>query len=318
MPSIQPSVAHLDVYQRTPAWVLPHPSRPVPKLEHWLYRTLPVTQRIRRGVTYALHEAGVLALAGFPRLLRTAQWAGRAHIRRAVVDPALADKLTPRYDMGCKRILISNTYYPALAQPDVDVITDRIASVTPAGIVNAGGVEHPVDTIVLATGFSVVDSPSYRLVHGRHGRPLLDKFAQQGAYLGTTAHGFPNLFVLSGPNTGIGDTSLVYMIESQIAYVLDCLRTMRRHGIGTVEVRHDIHAAFFAEMLHATEGTVWASGCHSWYLDDKSRNLTLWPGFKFAFRRRTRRFDTGSYTCTPEVVVARRLGGRHLHWADAI
>jgi cyclohexanone monooxygenase len=207
--------------------------------------------------------------------------------------------------MGCKRILISDDYYPALAQPNVDVITDGIREVTASSIVTKDGVERPVDTIVMATGFHVTDSPSYRLVHGIGGRDLLDAFEEHGAYLGTTAHGFPNLFVLSGPNTGIGHTSLVYMIESQIAYVLDAMDTMTRRDIGAVDVRHEVHSAFFEEMQRATTGTVWASGCNSWYLDRYGRNATLWPGFTFQFRRRTRRFDLANYETLPTLSPTR-------------
>jgi cyclohexanone monooxygenase len=201
--------------------------------------------------------------------------------------------------MGCKRILISDDYYPALAQPNAAVITDGIAEVTPTGIVANDGTERPVDTIVLATGFHVTDSPSFRLVHGVGGRDLLDGFMDYGAYLGTTASGFPNLFVLSGPNTGIGHTSLVYMIESQINYILDALQTMARQGIGAVDLRPDVHEAWMHEMMAASEGTVWSSGCQSWYLDEKGRNATLWPGFTFQFRRRTKHFDLASYETTP-------------------
>jgi cation diffusion facilitator CzcD-associated flavoprotein CzcO len=295
VPSIQPQVGHLDLYQRTPAWVMPHPDRPVTRFEKRLFRALPITQKALRALIYLGREVVAVGMSRRPAIMKAIERVGRAHLAKQVPDPALRKKLTPRYELGCKRILLSNTYYPALAQPNVDVVTAGVAEVRAHAIVDTDGIERPVDTIVLATGFHVTDSPTYQLIHGKDGRTLLDAFDDHGAYLGTTAHGFPNLFVLAGPNTGIGHTSLVYMIESQLAYVLDGLRTMDRLGVATVEVGDDEHTRFFEEMQRRSEGTVWASGCSSWYLDRHGRNATLWPDCTFIFRRRTRRFDMAAY-----------------------
>lgn len=298
VPCIQPEVGHLDLYQRTPAWVMPHPNRKVSRLEHFLFRHFPSLQRLRRGGTYVAHEARIVAFAKCPPILRGAERIAKWNIRRGIKDPDLAARLTPDYRMGCKRILMSDSYYPALGAANVEVVTDGIRAITPTGLVANDGTERPVDTIVLATGFHVIDSPSYRLVHGVGGRDLLDAFDEHGAYLGTTAHGFPNMFVLSGPNTGIGHTSLVYMIESQLTYILDALRQMDERGLATVDLRQDVQDAWFAEMQHDTEGTVWASGCESWYLDAEGRNAVLWPGFTFQFRHRTKHFDLAAYDTT--------------------
>ena len=147
-------------------------------------------------------------------------------------------------------------------------------------------------------------------MHGVGGRELLDAFEEHGAYLGTTAHGFPNLFVLSGPNTGIGHTSLVYMIESQLNYILDGMRQMDERGLAAVDLRHDVQDRWFAEMQHDTEGTVWASGCESWYLDAEGRNAVLWPGFTFDFRRRTKQFDMTCYDTAPVRSAPATAGAR--------
>lgn len=299
VPAIAPEVDHLDLYQRTPAWVMPHKDRPVRRWERRLYRALPWLQRLRRGLTYAALEARILAFTRRPQLMRAAEKVGRDHIRRHIADPDLADRLTPRYELGCKRALLSDDYYPALARPNVDVVTGGVERLTRTGVVTADGVERPADTIVFATGFHVTDSPSFRLVHGRGGQELLAAFEQRGAYNGTTCHGFPNLWVMAGPNTGIGHTSLVYMIESQVAYVLDAVRRLDQAGAATAEVRADVQDAWFAEVQAASEGTVWASGCQSWYLDRHGRNGAIWPGPTFSFRRRTRRFDLERYETTP-------------------
>ena len=295
VPSIQPVVEHLDLYQRTPAWVMPHPDRPVTPREQRLYRRYPLLQKARRALTYAALEARVIAFAKRPKIMKAAEKVGVEHIREAISDPDLVERLTPRYELGCKRVLLSDTYDPALAAENADVVAGGAVEVTPTGVVGADGVERPADTIVFATGFHVTDSPSYQLVRGRGGRTLGDAFLEHGAYKGTTCRGFPNLWVMAGPNTGIGHTSLVFMIESQIRYVLDALRIVDEQGIGSVEVDPPTQRGWFDFIQSATAGTVWASGCRSWYLDRDGRNGAIWPGWTWDFRRRTRRFDVEHY-----------------------
>jgi cation diffusion facilitator CzcD-associated flavoprotein CzcO len=210
-----------------------------------------------------------------------------------VGDPDLRARLTPHYDLGCKRVVPSNEYYPALTQPNVSLVTDPIAAITPDGVVTADGTARPVDTIVLATGFHVTDNPMGPLVHGRDDHRLDEAFGPAlPSYLGTTVPYFPNMFVMTGPNTGLGHSSMVLIIEAQLAYILDALR---RAGDATFEVREDVARAYTDEIQAALPATVWGSGCRSWYLDRDGRNGVLWPGFTFSYRRRTRRFDVDDY-----------------------
>jgi cation diffusion facilitator CzcD-associated flavoprotein CzcO len=194
-------------------------------------------------------------------------------------------------------VLISNDYYPALTQPNVEVVTDGIREVRTHSIVDAEGVERPVDTIIFGTGFRVSDMPAANLVRGRAGASLSEAFAgSPKAHRGTTFAGFPNLFMLVGPNTGLGHNSIVFMIESQINYILDALRHMSENGIATVEPREDVQARWNESIDERLQGTVWnTGGCKSWYLDDTGRNSTLWPGFTWPFREATRRFDAAEY-----------------------
>ena len=229
----------------------------------------------------------------------------RRHLAKQVPDPVLRAKLTPQYAMGCKRILLSDDFYPALTQSNVEVITDRIREVRAHSIVTEDGREHEIDTIICATGFHVTDTQLPEYVHGRGGRSLASSW-QTGprAYLGATVSGFPNLFLLIGPNTGLGHNSMVFMIESQITYILDCLRTMERGNLRAVEVRPAIQEAFNTELQQRMRSTVWTSGCTSWYLDASGHNTTLWPGFTFEIRHRTRHFDPQHYDVLPQQAAA--------------
>jgi cation diffusion facilitator CzcD-associated flavoprotein CzcO len=293
VPNIQPVVGHLDVYQRTPPWVMPHTTRPLRDWEHRLYERVPLAQRLVRDGVYWSRELLVLGFVKYPGLLKQAERQARRHLHDQVPDPDLRARLTPHYDLGCKRVVPSNDYYPALTQPNVALVTDPISAVTHDGVVTADGTSRPADTIILATGFHVTDNPMGPRVHGRDGHRLDEAFGPAlPSYLGTTVPYFPNMFIMTGPNTGLGHSSMVLMIESQLTYILDALR---RAGDATFEVREDVAQAYTDEIQRALPGTVWASGCASWYLDGHGRNGTLWPGFTFTYRRRTRRFDVDDY-----------------------
>jgi cation diffusion facilitator CzcD-associated flavoprotein CzcO len=301
VPRIQPQVRRLLLFQRTPAWVLPHTDRPVTHLERRLYRRFPVLQRVVRAGVYCGRELVAVGMTKRPALMRPIRRLATAHMRRQIKDPGLREELTPQYSPGCKRLLPSDDFYPALNAHNVELVTERIDEVRPRGIVTADGKEHAVDTIIFGTGFHVTDNPIAEKVHGRGGRSLAEAWRHSGAqaYLGTTVPGFPNLFLMTGPNTGIGYTSLVYMIESQIPYITGCLRTMAETGAATVEVRDEVHEAFNDEVQWRMGRTVWsAGGCASWYVDDRGRNTTLWPDFTWKYRLRTRRFDVENYSVT--------------------
>jgi cation diffusion facilitator CzcD-associated flavoprotein CzcO len=298
VPRVQPRAGRLLVFQRTPAWVLPHGDRPIRDWERALYRRLPFLQRLVRAGVYWSRELLVFGLCKDPRWMGPVRRIATRHLERQVADPALRARLMPSFSPGCKRLLPSNDFYPALAADNVDVVTDAIAEVSERGIRTTDGTEHPVDTIILATGFRVTDNPTFARLRGRDGRTLADAWREAGmqAYLGTTVAGFPNLFLVTGPNTGIGHTSLVVMIEAQLRYVVDALRTMARRDAAVVEVRQDAQDAFNEDLQRRMRRTVWnTGGCASWYLDARGRNTTLWPDFTWRFRRRTRRFDAGAY-----------------------
>jgi cation diffusion facilitator CzcD-associated flavoprotein CzcO len=301
VPRIQPHAGRLHVFQRTPPWVLPHTDRPVTRVEPWAYRRFPYLQRmVRRGI-YWIRESVVPGLVRRPGLLRGLEVAARLHLRRQVRDKELRDKLRPDYRIGCKRILPSQHWYPALTQDNVELVTDSIREIRPHSIVTADGTEREIDTLILGTGFHVTDIPHADHLRGRDGRTLAEVWnGSPQSYLGAAVPGFPNLLTLLGPNTGLGHNSVVIMIEAQIAYVVDCLQAMDAAGLETVEVRPEVHAAYNDEIQARMKRTVWtAGGCQSWYIDRNGLNTTIWPGFTWRFRERTARFDPGDYALTP-------------------
>ena len=305
VPAIQPRVGRLHVFQRTPPWVMPHPNRRMTRLERALYARLPLAQLAMRAGIYWARESFVLQFR-HRRLRKLATRVALRQLERQVPDPQLRQKLTPSYEMGCKRILPTDEWYPALMQPNVEVVTEAIAEVRPHSVVAADGTEREVDTIIFGTGFHVTDIPIAGVVRGRNGRRLADAWGgSPAAYKGAAVAGFPNLFFLVGPNTGLGHNSIVFMIESQVNYVADALRTMRRQGARTVEVRAEAQAAYNDELEQMTRGTVWVSGgCASYYIDRNGRNSTLWPTFTWPFRERTREFDEGAYALGAPALAA--------------
>ena len=291
----------VTVFQRTPPWVLPKPERRFSALERRLFRALPPIQRALRAAIWGAQESIAVGNVYEPAFSRPLEAVGRRFIRRYIRDPELAEALTPDYRIGCKRLLVANDYYPALAKPNVEVVGEGIVRATEGAVCHRAGHEVELDALVLATGFHAADPFEHTELRGRGGVALTDAWADGiAAYLGTTIAGFPNMFVVVGPNTGTGHTSQVYMIESQIRYVLDALRTMRRERLGSVDVRPEVEVEFNQQVQRRMRRTVWTrGGCHSWYLDEHGRNVTLWPGFSFEFRRRTRRFDLESYATRP-------------------
>jgi cation diffusion facilitator CzcD-associated flavoprotein CzcO len=304
VPRIQRQAERVIVFQRTPPWVMPHRDRRIRGWEHRLYRAVPAAQRLVREAVYLGHETFVLGfMAGS---LPVGERISRRHLARSVADPELRRRLTPSYRMGCKRILPSNQWYPTLARPNVEVVTEPITEIHPHGLATAGGAEHRADTIVFATGFSVTEMAIGARVRGRDGRSLDDVWqGSPQAHLGTTVAGFPNLFLLTGPNTGLGHTSMVVIMEAQFGYLLDMFEHMRQRGAGTVEVRAEVQARFNAEVQRRLAGTVWnTGGCSSWYFDRNGRNSTLWPGSTLAYRRRLRRFRPEEHILRPAVAAS--------------
>ena len=240
VPQLAKRAGRVHLFQRTAPWIVPKPDRPVTRFERLLFRLAPVTQRLYRDSIYWRLEGRVLGFAVHPKLMKGAELVARAHIRRQIRDRKLRRAVTPDYTIGCKRILISNDYYPALDRPHVDVIGDDIVRVTERGVVTADGREREVDAIVYGTGFKVTDPYTHLTIRGRDGLDIADAWANGiQSYLGTSVAGFPNFFLLLGPNTGLGHSSMVHMVESQTQYVADALATMRERNLRSVDVRAD-------------------------------------------------------------------------------
>ena len=299
VPQIQPLVERLYLFQRTPAWVFPHPDRPIREFEKQLYRRLPIAQRLVREWVYWSRELVALALTKRPQLARWLAQIARRHLARQIQDPELRRKLSPDYLPGCKRMLISNDFYPAIAAANAELIVEPIREVQPQAIVTADGRQREIDAIIFGTGFHVTDHPIAWRIYGAAGQNLAEHWSQTGAraYLGTTVPGFPNFFMMTGPNTGIGHTSLLVMIEAQARYVVECLRRMQSAKLGRCEVRPERCEAFNRELDRKLQRTVWIQGgCNSWYLDRRGRNTTIWPDFTWKYRRLLRRFEPRDYS----------------------
>ncbi len=298
VPEIQPLVARLDLYQRTAPWILPKPDRAISDKERARFKHFPLVQKLWRGALYSMLEGRVLGFTFAPWAMKMIGKLAVRYIHQQVKDPELRRKLTPDYTIGCKRILMSPNYYPALAAPNASVITDGIREIREHSIVTADGQEREVDAIIFGTGFTANDPIPRGTVFGRGGVDLLDTWPQgPEAYKGTVTRGFPNLFFLMGPNTGLGHNSMVYMIESQIAYVLGALKLMRRRELLSLEVKEDEQQRWNLKLQRGLNHSVWnTGGCKSWYLHPVSgRNCTLWPGFTWRFRLLTRSFDAAAY-----------------------
>jgi cation diffusion facilitator CzcD-associated flavoprotein CzcO len=299
VPKIQPKVKQLNLFQRTAPWIMPQRDRDLTRFEQRLYKLFPPVQLAMRAAIYWVRELFVLGFMR-PRKGSPGEQISRRHLNSQVKDPALRKKLTPHYRMGCKRVLISDAYYPALQQPNVDVVTDGIAEIKPHSIVTKDGTEREIDALILGTGFYVTDMPVAEYVRGRGGKTMADHWhGSPQAYLGSTVNGFPNMFFLVGPNTGLGHNSIVFMIESQLNYLMECLEQLDARGADVFEVREEVQTAFNDRLQQRLQGTVWNSGgCASWYLDENGKNTTIWPGFTWPFRQETRHFNPADYELT--------------------
>lgn len=298
VPQLAKKAAQLDVYQRTAPWILYRSDREYTKTERFAFRHVPGFQRLSRSLQYLLRETQVVGLAKAPIFMKPIQIAAEFHLRRQIKDKKLRAKVRPNYQIGCKRMLISNNYYPALAQSNVDVVTDGIDEIKDNAVIAKDGTQREVDAIVVATGFHVTDSPVFAAIIGKDGRSaaqVFDATGQQG-YKGSAIANFPNMFFLVGPNTGLGHSSMVFMIESQLNYVVDAVKNIERYDLGVIEVRQDVQDRYNQELQGKLSQSVWNNGgCASWYLDKHGNNTTLWPGFTFEFRNQTRRFDLVAY-----------------------
>ncbi|WP_415914076.1 flavin-containing monooxygenase [Paraburkholderia sp. J12] len=298
VPQIAPRAAQLALFQRTPPWIMPKPDRALSKFEQWMFRALPFTQKLARAGLYWMLESRVLGFAIHPSLMKNVQKLALRHIRHQVPDPALRAAVTPDYTIGCKRVLISNDYYPALSRKNVNVVTAPIERVDATGVVTADGVHHEVDCLIYGTGFQVADPFPPGTVVGRGGADIVETWRNGAhAYLGTSLPGYPNFFMIVGPNTGLGHNSMVFMIESQIEYILGALDAMQRDRADAIEVRPHVEARYNERIQKKLDRAIWSvGGCKSWYLDPRSgKNTTLWPGFTWRFRQATAHFSLADY-----------------------
>ncbi|TWP39009.1 flavin-containing monooxygenase [Leekyejoonella antrihumi] len=297
IPPLAEDAAHLTVFQRTPVWVLPKidPEYPDPLVD--AYEKHPALMKAHRAKIKVANELRAVAFTQQPVMLKLASRLALQHLRRAVKDPELRDKLTPEYTMGCKRITMSNTYFPALAREDVTVATDAIVEGDATGLTTADGVHHDLDVLVLATGFDVAGSYRHLNIHGAHGHDLTaDWDAGIESYLGVTVPHYPNLFVLLGPNTGLGHTSVLLMIEAQVDLITQLLDERDRRGTSVVTVRPSVVPGFTAEVARRSAKTVWkAGGCNSWYLDEDGSNRVLWPATVIEYEHRVRHPEMVDY-----------------------
>jgi cation diffusion facilitator CzcD-associated flavoprotein CzcO len=300
VPEIAKVAAHVDVYQRSAPYVLPKADRPYRDRELALFDRVPA---VRKADRLRIFLYGELLTTGFvlsskALALPMAMW--RRQLRTAITDPELRARCVPDYVMGCKRVVFSNDWYPALARPDVALITDRIDRIVPDGVLTADGATHPADVIIYATGFQATQFLTTMQVSGRDGARLHDAWRDGAhAYLGITVAGFPNFCMLYGPNTNLGGNSILYMLEGQIGYVLGALQALNAHRLAWLDVRPDVQDSFNAWVQSASRSSVWETGCHSWYTV-AGRNTNNWPDHTFRYRRRVRRFDLAAYRVMPK------------------
>ncbi|HTR54977.1 MAG TPA: NAD(P)/FAD-dependent oxidoreductase [Kofleriaceae bacterium] len=295
VPEIAPRVAQLHVFQRTAPWIIPKHDRAIGDAERWLLEHVPGAHWLRRSGLYWLMESRVVGFAYAPKVNDAIAALVRRFIAQQVPEPELRAKLTPDYHFGCKRVLISNDYYPALRRPNVEVVTDGIEEVTARGIRTRDGREREVDAIICGTGFRVTEYLSQVRVVGRGGIDLNDTWRESMRnYLGISVSGFPNLFLLMGPNTGLGHNSMIFMIEAQARYAVRAIQAMRARGLTSIDVRPEVERAFRDELARKMKHTVWTTGCKSWY-QTPSGEVFLWPGASVDYWRRTRRVDLSDY-----------------------
>lgn len=299
VPRIATQVSSMVVFQRSAPYVVPKPDRAYTRLHRAAYERFPRTQEAGRRATFTSTERLNAAMVGDSRLRRGLVRLWRATLRQQVRDPRLRAKLVPDHPLGCKRLLFSNEWYPALSQPHVDVVTEAVTAVEAAGVRTADGRLHEADVIIWGTGFAAADFLATIDVTGTDGRNLQEVW-QDGAraHLGICVPGFPNLFLMYGPNTNLGGSSIIGMLEAQASYVVSAARALASGRAPALAVRRDVAEAYDAEMQSRLADSVWA-GCDSWYRAEGGRITTNWPGLVAEYQERAGRFDLDDFTTSP-------------------
>ncbi len=298
VPQITPRVGKLYLFQRTPAWIVPRLDFGISEKWRQRFRNVPGLAWAFRKLLFFSLEWRVLSFLGDRFVREYLEKIARRHLEKSIPAPKLRAALTPKYQIGCKRILLSDDFYPALKRPHVELVTENIAEVRERSIVTQDGVERPIDVLIYGTGFHVTDQFIGMRLAGRGGLEIHDAWRNgMSAYLGVTVSGFPNFFILLGPNTGLGHNSVVLMIEAQVHYVINCLKLMRERKIGAMEVRAESQKYFAASIRDRMGRTVWQSGgCRSWYQDTRTgENTTLWPGSVIGYMRAMRSISASDY-----------------------
>ncbi|HEX2174639.1 MAG TPA: NAD(P)/FAD-dependent oxidoreductase [Nocardioidaceae bacterium] len=304
VPQIAEQVERLDVYQRSAPWITPKPDREIGLRERDTHSRFPLGQRVIRNLLYWAMEVRGVGFAVNPKMMKAIELQARRHLKKQVPDPELRRKLTPDYAIGCKRVLLANDYYPALMRDNVDLVTEGISEVRPDGVVTADGTFREADTIIFGTGFDVAGNLTQMKIVGRGGEELNDVWERKGrgAHLGITVSGFPNLFLLTGPNTGLGHSSMVFMIERQTDYIMQALDLLHSEQAAYLDVREPRQDEFTDWAQNRLAGSVW-QGCNSWYVDENGRNFTIWPHFTWKYWLQTRKLRRDEY----DVVTAASL-----------
>lgn len=304
VPEIAPKVGQLHVFQRTPAWVIPRDERTYSDFRKKLFAAWPITRTLHRWRCYWTNESRVWPIFN-PKLAKVGEYFLKKFIAYQVKDPALVKRLTPNYTLGCKRILISNKWYPTFNRDNVELVTDSIREITPTGIITSDGKERPVDCLILGTGF-IVDPRIYMKhfeLRGLNGHTVQEDWkVSPTSYLGITTANYPNMFQLVGPHTGLGHNSIIFMIEAQVDYILQCMKLVKDKGADYIDVKPQAMQRFLGEVTKALKGTVWNSGCKSWYQTDDGINFAIWPKSTWQYWLETRRVKQADYVfakCQP-------------------
>jgi cation diffusion facilitator CzcD-associated flavoprotein CzcO len=306
VPQIAPVVAKLHVFQRSANWLVPRKDGPYSKREQWIFRHVLWVERLRRWAIYAQLD---LAFAGFRQgswIGRIAEYIATRHLNRQVSDPRLRAMLRPDYPMGCKRVLIADDYYPALQRANVELVTTPLQCLTRDSILTADGTARPIDAVIYATGFEATQFLAPMEIVGAEGVPLERRWRQGAeAYYGMAVPGYPNFFVMYGPNTNLGHNSIVFMIECQANYIRRCLMLLLNGGIAELEVKAEAMARFEAGVQKDLEHTVWTAACRNWYKTASGRIVTNWSGFTAQYWWRTLRPRFADFRTLPEAPAPR-------------
>jgi cation diffusion facilitator CzcD-associated flavoprotein CzcO len=296
VPAIQPTVENVTVYQRSPGWTVPKMDFEYSERARQLFRRFPLLQRLDRRLIFSFQELAAVAFTKRPWLRKPFEAIGRKQIEKAIEDPELRRKVTPTDQVGCKRVMLTDEWYPTLTQPNVEVLTDRISALTKSGIETADGSEREHDVIIFATGFNSHAFVAPMGIEGPGGRTLQDEWSDVArAYYGLSVPGFPNLFLLYGPNTNGGSGSVIFTIEAGMTHVIAALREMERASAERIEVKREAAQAFDRDLREALAGTVWHSGCTNWYVDERGNDPSQWPWTWSAYRRRTAELEPDAY-----------------------